>query len=251
MYSSEVIAELKNDIGSYVISDMRKVMELIFVSERVVFLDTGVVSRIGNKDWESEGCACIESIIDSGNQSKCVFIITELVLYELKDSISDVIQKHNRDLIINMYSAAYKIGILCEEITVETIHIYLNTSISVFNESFVKRLKENRPFLRTVDKLVSEDIKRRRLLEDRYKIPIKNDFISECIIWLKNNKNNRDSLAEQILALCLLMFLDMPGRTQYLFCTNDKKARVNLLKIVRTSHLDEKDRVGVVMLEGM
>lgn len=250
MYSSEVIAELINDIDEYVVSDIRKAIDSILVSERVVFLDTGVISRIGKLNWETMGHTYIDAVIKNTNSANCVFVVTEMILYEIKDSENNVIQKYNRDFIMNMYRAGYMVVIMREEMTGETLKSYMNTSIAVLNDRFLKRIIDNRPFLRTVVNLLSEDSTRSEMLTDDYKAPTTSDYIFECISWLKNNKENRDSLAEQIIAMCILMLLDLPGRSSYVFYTHDNKASVNLKKIIKSSHPAEIHRFDVVILKG-
>ena len=248
MYSSEIVAELTKDIGEYVEPDISKVINLMLVSEKVVFLDTGVISRIGKLKWETIGHSYIDAIIENTDPTNCVFVITEMVLYEIKDSGSNAVQKHNRDFIINMYRMGYKVVILREERVGETLNAYINMPVGELNDRFVKRVIDNRPFLRTVVNLISGESKWSGMLTDDYKAPTKSDYVSECINWLKNNKDNRDSLAEQIIAICVLILLDLPGRSYYVFYTNDKKASVNFKKIIKASHPTEIDRADVVML---
>ena len=247
MYSPEVIADIKKDIEEYVITDIRRCVEMILVSKHVVFFDTGFVSRIGALDWNTKGHACLSKIEALIDPSECVIVLTELMLYEMKDSEKSVLQRYNRELLINMRSMGYNLVMLCEDLVEEELNAYLNTNIQSFNAVFEKRIIDNIAYLRTIATLLKNDKYYGKIFLTDHSAPSRMDYISKCIGWLKEKKSRGDSLAEEIVVLCIMMFLDMPSRTHFLFCTNDKHAGVNLMKAMRISQPREIHRGGVVM----
>lgn len=244
MYSEHIIEELRDDISEFVICDMTEGLKVILRSEKALFLDTGFVSRVGAQEWHAGGERIIKEALGETKPKNSVCIITELVLYELKDSQKDVVQHHNRDLLYRLHESEYRIVILCEEKLAEMTREFLTMNSKEWNTSFVSKIDMNKAYLTTIKRLLDMHPSYKGIFDYGYRIPIKATFASELIMWLKDNKKCKDSLAEQIISLCILFLLDLPSKTEYVLCTKDKNAAVNLRRILGLSYPDEAHRVG-------
>ncbi len=244
MYSKHIIGELRDDINEYVICDMIEGLKVILRSEKALFLDTGFVSRVGAQEWGAKGERIIKEALGEAEPNNSVCIITELVLYELKDSQKNAVQQHNRDLLYHLHKSGYRIVILCEEKLAELTREFLTINSKEWNISFVSKIDMNKAYLTTVKRLLDMHPNYKGIFDYEYRIPIKASFVSELIMWLKDNKKRKDSLAEQIISLCILLLLDLPSKTEYVLCTKDKNAAVNLRRIIGLSYPDEAHRVS-------
>lgn len=244
MYSEQVVEELRNDISEYAIGDMIEGLKVILRSEKALFLDTGFVSRVGAQEWYECGERIIKEALGGTEPENSVCILTELVLYELKDSQNNVIQRHNRNLLYHLHESGYRIVILCEEKMAELTKECLTMNSKEWNACFVSRIDMNKAYLTTVKRLLDIHPNYREILDYGYKIPTKATFVPEIIKWLKENKKSKDSLAEQIISMCILLLLDLPSKTEYVLCTKDKNAAVNIRRIVGLSYPDEAHRVS-------
>lgn len=244
MYSERIIEELRNDISEYVVGDIIDSLKVIWRSEKALFLDTGFVSRVGAQGWYECGERTINEALGGVATENSVCILTELVLYELKDSQKNIVKHHNRNLLYHLHKSGYRIVILCEEKMAELTKEYLTVNSKEWNESFVCRIDMNKAYLTTIKCLFDMHPDYKEILDYGYKIPVKATFVSDIIKWLKDNKKHKDSLAEQIISLCILFLLDLPSKTEYVLCTKDKNASVNLKRIVGLSYPDEAHRVS-------
>ncbi len=64
------------------------------------------------------------------------------------------------------------------------------------------------------------------------------DLITESIRYIKERKTSKDSLAEELIGICMLIFFRVPGdseRKHFYFCSNDVPALGRMKKIMLTS----------------
>lgn len=65
------------------------------------------------------------------------------------------------------------------------------------------------------------------------------EFVSEVIDFIKNQKKNRDSLAEELICICILFFfkcLGGFGNRNFYFCSNDWPAITRMNKAINASY---------------
>ena len=86
MQIEEVISEIRGSVTGLLVQDDKEVIQAILRSRNAVFLDTCFISRMANEK-------SIEKIMPFFTKMEAVFIVTDLLLYEMKDSegFSDVV----------------------------------------------------------------------------------------------------------------------------------------------------------------
>ena len=83
----ETISEIKATVSKLFVQDDKEVLQTILKSSHVVFLDTCFVSRVANDE-------STEKIVAFFKKIEAVFVVTDLLLYEMKDSKDNCLQVH-------------------------------------------------------------------------------------------------------------------------------------------------------------
>ena len=195
MTIKDCISQMISSSGNIFETDQERVIASILQSENVMVLDTCFITK--SSHIEKEGLfEAFEKIAGGKEKQKIVFVVTELVLYELKDSVSNVLQVKNQE------------------------------------------------FLKKMNGLIRND---RRMpyygfSECGYNVPADRDYIKDIIVYLKNAKKSKDSMAEELICISLFSIFELTHgstRNTYIFCTHDFGAVARMNKAIQTSYPDE------------
>lgn len=74
------------------------------------------------------------------------------------------------------------------------------------------------------------------------------DFTTEIIRELVSRKEERDSLAEELIIVCILLIMELPKGGKMYFCTHDHASISRFNKAIQTSIPNLEDRVSAVSL---
>ena len=171
---------------------------------------------------------------------RMVFVITELVLYELKDSSTNVLQAKNRDFLEKMSEEGFCLLVLKEETVCENVRPFMNYSVKKWNEIFTTLIHDNVANL-SFNQLVRTD-KRMPYFgfsESGYLVPEERNFIEDIVVYLKNAKKSKDSMAEELICtslFCIFELIRGSERSEYILCTHDFRAVARLNKAIQTSY---------------
>lgn len=236
MSVADVIHDLTEDSGALFETEQSEVVDSILKSPKVFFLDTCFVTKSFFFDEKD----IFEAFIRLAEGDGAVFVVTELVLYELKDSASNTLQKKNREFFEHMKEQGFRLLLLKEETVCENIKQYMNYSAKEWNEKFAGLIHDNAAVLGIVSKTRNDSrMPYFGFSELGYKIPADKDFIKIIIKYYKSLKTARDSLAEELVAISLFFILKLPcvgQRENYIFCTHDFSAIVRINKAIQTSY---------------
>lgn len=75
-----------------------------------------------------------------------------------------------------------------------------------------------------------------------YNVPADRDYIKDIIVYLKNAKKSKDSMAEELICISLFSIFELThGSTcnTYIFCTHDFGAVARMNKAIQTSYPGE------------
>lgn len=234
-----IIETIENIISStpLLIYDESKLYPALFKARSVFFLDTCFITRIYEID--------INLIIESfdrlaGSKDTYLFVITELVLYELKDKDSDNLQKNAENFFCKLISKGHTIVVVKEEHLVSLLCSYSEKKIAEMNRMFCDIIRDNSANLCKIGELIKKDTKVPcgNIMSSMYDVPDKYDFIKNTLIYIKEQKKTQDSLAEDVLCIFLALFFkvyDGVLRGHFYFCSNDYKAITRIRKTFRIS----------------
>ena len=99
----DCISEMISASGSLFETNQANVVASILQAEKIFFLDTCFITKSFNIETE-DLLRAFENIAEGKEKSKIVFVLTELVLYELKDSVENKLQEKNEEFLGNMLS---------------------------------------------------------------------------------------------------------------------------------------------------
>lgn len=230
MQIEEVISEIRGSVTGLLVQDDKEVIQAILRSRNAVFLDTCFISRMANEK-------SIEKIMPFFTKMEAVFIVTDLLLYEMKDSEGNYLQKNNYHFFECMKKAGLTVVLLNESNIFQMLSEYVKYSDYERNSLLVKALNENVANLTKLSQLIMKDKNVDDIFAEGYIIPKSKDFVTNFIDGVKSRKSNQDSLAEELISLCVIILLGLPGKTKYYFCSNDLAAQVRYNKSIYTSCL--------------
>lgn len=239
MTIADSIAEIISSLEDIFETDQENVIESILRAENVIFLDTCFITKSYYLQTEKVFQA-FEQIAGGREKQKAVFVVTELVIYELKDSSANELQVKNKAFFEKMSEYGFCLLILKEESVCENIRSFLNYSNKRWNEIFSILIHDNVANL-SFNRLIRTD---RRMpyfgfSEIGYNIPDDRSFIRDIVLYLKNAKANRDSMAEELVCTSLFPIFELTHGSQYnkyIFCSHDLGAIVRMNKVIQTSY---------------
>lgn len=239
MSITNCIFETISSSGSIFEINQEKVIKSILQAEKVFFLDTCFVTKSFNIEAEDLFKA-FEKMAGGKETLKIVFVITELVLYELKDSSENVLQAKNKMFFEKMKDYGFCLFVLKEETVYENIRPYMNYTIKEWNEIFTTLIHDNVANL-SFNCLVKTDSRMPYFgfSEVGYHVPNDRSFIEDIIVYLKNVKKSRDSMAEELICISLFGIFELTRgskHNEYIFCTHDFGAVARLNKAIQTSY---------------
>ena len=236
MINADDCSVLLNDISEYAEIDEKKVVATILKSSIAFFLDTCFITRLRLLK-EDKRYSYFSKFVDEGED--ICFVITGMVLYELKDSQEDKLQKDNFAVIRELNRQGFKIVILLEEKVVGCLKDYIGYSATEWKRIFDETISNNKPIFRKTSSVLATD---KELFQYR-KCGINYEFIEKMYFGIKRRKESKDSLADELIMICFMLFLELPGRTKYCYCTTDYSAIVNLNKLIDSSSRIYSDRI--------
>lgn len=235
----DCISELISSSGEIFETDQEIVVSSILRSEKVVFLDTCFITRSFHVEME-DLLTAFEQMAGGRDVKKIVFVITELVLYELKDSRTNVLQEKNKNFLEKISEYGFRLFVLKEETVCEKIKPFMGYSNKEWNKRFATLIHDNIANLSFI-KLVKTDSRMPYFgfSDIGYNIPDSSSFIRDIITYLKNEKRNKDSLAEELICTSLFSIFELTRgsmRSEYIFCTHDFGAVARMNKAIQTSY---------------
>ena len=227
----QIIGSLDN---SYIV-DQEKVTDLMLKSKVKVFLDTCFVSKLkhmGNKEI-IDGLN-IYADENSVKKDDIIFVITSMILYEMKEGEKNHIDPYIDSIIHDVCDNDYKVVILMEEEISKQLRQYVGVSGNSENVEFVSMMRLSSVYLTRLSIRIKDDktLTYQGILETGGPVPKDNTFIENFLLEIKELKMNKDSLAEELIAISILMYariwnIQKRGK-QIVFCTNDYDAAMRV-----------------------
>lgn len=219
--------------------DQTKVVASILRAEKVIFLDTCFITKSFNIETK-DLLNAFENIAGGKEESKIVFVLTELVLYELKDSAENKLQEKNEEFFSNMSKYGFCLLLLKEETVCDNIRPYMKYSVKDWNCLFSNLIHDNIANL-TLGNRIRTDCRMPYygFSEIGFDIPNESTFINGIIVYLKNLKTSKDSMAEELITLSLFFIFELihgSSRNEFIFCSHDFGAITRMNKSLQTSY---------------
>lgn len=240
MEVTDIIMNLEKDVEEYFITDQHEVVMAILKAENALFLDTGFISRLAKAPLENIGDFI---------KAKCILIVTELVIYELSEKEEPRISAYSRALFQKISGQGFKLVLLKETTLPSQLGEYISKSAFERNRDFVGLLCKNKAALTSLAQAIENlPAKYQDVLGADYKVPKDADFTTEIIRELVSRKEERDSLAEELIIVCILLIMELPKGGKMFFCTHDHSSISRLNKAIQTSIPNLEDKVSAVSL---
>ncbi|MBE5860018.1 MAG: hypothetical protein E7301_07830 [Butyrivibrio sp.] len=243
MSTWETINAIEDSLPSCILKDQRIVCEKIISSKRVVFLDTCFMSSL--KFYEEQTLKeSLSALFEGHDKDKVVFVISELVIYEARDPRNNKIQVYVSDIISILNEMKFAVVVLKEESFCELASEYFARGMEWWNNIFITRLRENKPYLTKLFGVIRSDndcilSEKLELSAAKMKDP---KMIEQVISQLKERKSDKDSLAEELICIVIFFilecFMDAPKK-MVLFCSVDNQALARIRMSVSNSYSKE------------
>lgn len=235
----DCISEMISASGGLFETNQEKVVATILQAEKIFFLDTCFITKSFNIETK-DLLKAFEDIAGGKEKTKIVFVLTELVLYELKDSVENKLQEKNEEFFCNMSEYGFCLLLLKEETICDNIRLYMSYSVEEWNRRFSNLIHDNIANL-TMGQRIRTD---RRMpyygfSEIGFRIPNNSTFVNEIITYLKNEKTIKDSMAEELIAISLFFIFELiqgSFRNEFIFCSHDFGAIARINKSLQTSY---------------
>ena len=235
----DCISEMISASGSLFETNQANVVASILQAEKIFFLDTCFITKSFNIETE-DLLRAFENIAEGKEKSKIVFVLTELVLYELKDSVENKLQEKNEEFLSNMLEYGFCLLLLKEETICDNIRPYMAYSVE----------KWNRRFSNLIHDIIANLTLGNRIRTDRrmpyygfsemgFNIPTNSTFVNEIIVYLKNAKTSKDSMAEELIVISIFFIFELirgSFRNEFIFCSHDFGAIAIMNKSLQTSY---------------
>lgn len=230
------IDDVKRTLPPCVLVDQKTVCEKIIKADEVVFLDTCFMSNFIKFDKDVRDG--VFSMINKGDKS-IVLVITELVLYEASDSRNNSVQPYVSELVKAACESGLMVVVLCEETVSRYFSKYLSWNSEWWNRMFVEQVIKNRMFLNKTAGLLQSML---GLTDGKIELSAAarrdSSFVETYIAAIKERKEDRDNLAEQLI--CITMFFLLEGfnfsNKGIYFCSVDNGALVSVRKALAGSY---------------
>ena len=232
----KIIDDVIETLPSNVTVDQKIACEKILKAEKIVFLDTCFLSNMKKIDKNTR-----EEMLRTINKDgeTIVFVITELVLYEASDLRVNCVQPYVVELVNSVVESGSDVVVLCEDTTAAFFSQYVSRNVEWWNSTFFNRVIENRMFLNKTAGLMQSLTKcvggEARLTTTNRKDA---SFIPRIIAAIKETKENKDSLAEQLI--CVVMFFLYEGfnfsNKSIYFCSVDNAALASVRHAIVNSY---------------
>ena len=237
---NETINEIKNSLPEIFIVNQEECYKKILRANNICFLDTCFVTRLIVLAEKFDIYKAFEEMAQGRDEEHIVFVLTGLVLYELKDSKESVLQAKNLKLFKSINANGFTIVVIDEETVCENINNYLGKPKVEWNTLLIRRLIENKANLSKLFSVMSNsgDAIQVAISDGSVRTIKEIDFIVRLISAVKERKNDKDSLAEELVAVSLFFILELikdSNRNAIYFCSHDLPAIDRMNKVCKTS----------------
>lgn len=237
---NETIVEITNSLPDFFIVDQEECYKKILRANNICFLDTCFITRLIVLAEKFDIYRAFEEMAQGRDEGHIVFVLTGLVLFELKDSKDSKLQARNLELFEAMNVHGYTFVVINEENVCENINNYLGKPKVEWNSLFIRRLIENKPNLSKLFSVManSGDALQEAIYDGSVKNIKDTDFIVRLITSIKERKSEKDSLAEELVAVSLFFIMELikdSNRNAIFFCSHDLPAIDRLNKVSKTS----------------
>lgn len=241
MEVADIIMNLEKDVEDYFITDQHEAVMAILKAENALFLDTGFISRLAKSPMENIGDFI---------KAKCILIVTELVIYELSEKDRLRINACARTFFKEISEQGFKL-VLLKEITLPSqFGEYISKSAFERNRDFVGLLSKNKATLTCLAQALENlPAKYKDIFETDYKVPKDTDFTTNIIRELVSRKQGKDSLAEELIIVCILLIMELPKGGKMFFCTHDHASISRFNKAIQTSLPNVEHMVSAVSFD--
>lgn len=237
----ETIDQIEVSLGGLFVQEQVEVYKLILKTRNIIFLDTCFITRLiyfGNPEYFSNA---FERLAGGKTKEDIVLVITELVLYELKDSQEPVLQKNNYEILKRIKESGFSIVVLRESEVCDNIGNYINRKPLIWNEFLVGKLRDNKANLTYLSRIIMTDktIGFSNLFEEEFVIPKQKRFINNLIEKVEERKSSRDSLAEELVGVVMFFLFELikdSNRNIVYFCSNDYAALTRMGKVIQEAY---------------
>lgn len=241
MSVSECISKMISASGNLFETNQKKVVESILCAKKTVFLDTCFITKSLHLKTE-DLLKAYETLAGGKKASDIVFVVTELVLYELKDSAEDKLQKRNEAFFCAMSEYGFQLLLLKEETMCENIRPYMSHTVQHWNQRFCELMHENIANM-TLGKRLRTDSRIPHFGFCEYGFCATGDgtFVKEIIAFLKEMKADKDSMAEELIVISMFFLFELirgTHRNELLFCSHDFGALARMNQFLQTSYPD-------------
>lgn len=250
MSIADMITSIEENARPIFEEEQEQVMKKIVRAETVFFLDTCFITRACclKKQDIQDG---FETMAGGKEEKKLVLVVTELVLYELKDSQEDKLQEKPQKFFEELAGMGFCLVLLKEQCICECMRKYSSYETKQWNQYFAGLLSKNVAALSKLSSVVKNDEKMpyQGLLEWDFKVPGESEFIKNVIVHIKERKNAKDSLAEELMCICILFLMEVTRKLKekrVIVCTNDMPAMSRMRKAVKASYPVSKISVGMM-----
>ncbi|SEL96351.1 hypothetical protein SAMN04487770_12212 [Butyrivibrio sp. ob235] len=246
MGATETINAIKAEIADISIQDCDEVLDKILKAKTVLFFDTGFFEKAAKYSKRAKIIEIIKRM--EADITGITIVMSELVLYELRSVDGLGLNPVDADFLKALYDEGFCITILSEENLCDSMDKYIKRSATEKNSQLVKFIYDNKANLTKLCGVIIRDgdFPYIGMLENGYKVPREPNYVAEVISAIIRRKQDRDSLAEELITLALLFLLELPGRTRYMFCTNDYAAITRFNKAMQTSAGSNESRAACV-----
>lgn len=240
MEVADIIMNLEKDVEDYFITDQHEAVMAILKAENALFLDTGFISRLAN--------AHSEKIADF-LKGKCVLVVTEMVIYELSGKEGSRITAYAKIFFKKISEQGIGLVLLKETTLSSQLGEYISKSAFERNRDFVGLLCKNKAALTSLAQAIENlPAKYQDIFETDYKVPKDADFTTDIIRELVSRKQEKDSLAEELIIVCILLIMELPNSGKMFFCTHDHASITRFNKAMQTTLPNLEHRVSAVSL---
>ena len=236
----ETIDQIKKTLPEYFITNQAEAFKILLRACSICFLDTCFVTRLNCVAEKSDIYTAFEKMAGGRDKESIVFVVTELVLYELKDSKESVLQSRNKALFDAINANGFTIILITEEEVCENINVYVSKPKVEWNNLLLKYLGENKANMSKLFSVMrnSGDTVQESIYNGSIRTVRETDFISRLIVEIKERKSPEDSLAEELIGVSLFFILELikdSNRNAIYFCSHDLPAIDRFNKVIRTS----------------
>ncbi len=210
------------DIKDYLIHEKEEVVNSFLCGVNYFFYDTCSIQHHSNS--ENRGY-----IIEYLASKKATIILTRTVLMELSPNTSTIHRTqiqyfkelHNRGLKVLLFNEEYTFACLreCFNIPLAELNALLGFAVREIS-SYKTKIYE---IMNAIDSRTAINIKGNR--------PERKELFSRFFTEARARKEEGDSLAEELMFICIIILTKIPSQSRFVFFSNDLSARAKVIAL--------------------